>query len=105
MAAKGLSYTDSPPHPCSTCIALCPMDQGREFATEPFHRESWSEEDALKVLDRVYWRTHSMENALGTGICAGDVKTQAREYGADLVGISSCEGFEKALRAADPKIW
>ncbi len=51
MAAKGLSYTDSPPHPCSTCIALCPMDQGREFATEPFHRESWSEEDALKVID------------------------------------------------------
>ena len=51
MAAKGLSYTDSPPHPCSTCITLCPMDQGRGFTTKPFHRESWSEEDALKVID------------------------------------------------------
>ena len=51
MAAKGLSYTDSPPHPCSTCIALCPMDQGRDFTDKPFHREYWSDEDALKVID------------------------------------------------------
>lgn len=51
IAAKGLSYTESPPHPCNTCIALCPMDQGREFAPEPFHREMWSEEDVLRVID------------------------------------------------------
>lgn len=51
MAAKGLSYTDSPPHPCNTCIALCPMDQGREIAPNPFHREMWSEEDVLRVID------------------------------------------------------
>ena len=51
MAAKGLSYTDSPPHPCATCIALCPMDRGRGFADAPFHRESWTDEDARKVID------------------------------------------------------
>ncbi len=51
MAAKGLSYTDSPPHPCSTCIALCPMDEGRAYAPTPFHREAWSDEDALRVIE------------------------------------------------------
>lgn len=51
MAAKGLSYTDSPPHPCGACVALCPMDEGRTLAEEPFHREAWSEEDARRVID------------------------------------------------------
>ena len=51
MAAKGLSYTESPPHPCATCIALCPMDQGRNLAKEPFHREGWHDEDVRRVLE------------------------------------------------------
>ena len=44
-----------------------------------------------------------MENALETGICAGDVKAQARDFGADLVGICSCDGFEKALPGCKPE--
>ena len=44
-----------------------------------------------------------MENALGSGICAGDVKAQARDFGADLVGICSCAGFEKALPGCKPE--
>ena len=44
-----------------------------------------------------------METATGTGICAGDVKAQARDFGADLVGICSCAGFEKALPGCKPE--
>lgn len=50
LAAKMLSYTDSPPHPCTTCTALCPMDRGRTLAPEPFHREGWSAEDVERVF-------------------------------------------------------
>ena len=44
-----------------------------------------------------------METATGTGIGAGDVKEQAHEFGADLVGICSCAGFEKALPGCRPE--
>lgn len=45
MAAKQLSYTVAPPHTCSTCTTLCPMDKGRRLSPDPFIRESWREED------------------------------------------------------------
>ena len=44
-----------------------------------------------------------MEKAMETGIGAGDVKEQAREFSADLVGICSCAGFEKALPGCRPE--
>ena len=44
-----------------------------------------------------------MDTAMGTGIYAGDVKAQARYFGADLVGICSCAGFEKALPGCKPE--
>ena len=44
-----------------------------------------------------------MDTAMETGICAGDVKAQARDFGADLVGICSCAGFEKALPGCKPE--
>ncbi len=44
-----------------------------------------------------------METAMETGIGAGDVKEQAREFGADLVGICSGAGFEKALPGCRPE--
>ncbi len=43
-----------------------------------------------------------MDNGKGAGITSGDVKAQAREFGADLVNISSCEGYEKALPGCKP---
>lgn len=45
IAAKQLSYTTSPPHTCATCTALCPMDQGRKLAPDPFPREAWDDKD------------------------------------------------------------
>ncbi len=44
-----------------------------------------------------------METVMGTEICADDVKEQAREFGADLVGICSSAGFEKALPGCMPE--
>jgi len=29
LAAKSLSFTDNAPHPCATCITLCPSDRAR----------------------------------------------------------------------------
>lgn len=45
MAAKMLSYTNSPPHTCSTCTTQCPMDQGRKLSERPFPREHWLDSD------------------------------------------------------------
>ena len=45
MAAKMLSYTNSPPHTCSTCTTQCPMDQGRKLSDSPFPREMWLDSD------------------------------------------------------------
>ena len=44
-----------------------------------------------------------MDNGKGAGINSADVKAQAREFGADLVNISSCEGYEKALPGCKPE--
>ena len=44
-----------------------------------------------------------MDNGKGAGITSADVKAQAREFGADLVNISSCEGYEKALPGCKPE--
>ena len=44
-----------------------------------------------------------MENGSSTAISSGGVKAQAREFGADLVNISSCEGYEKALPGCKPQ--
>ena len=30
LAAKSMSFTDNAPHPCATCITLCPMDRARQ---------------------------------------------------------------------------
>jgi epoxyqueuosine reductase len=49
MAAKMLSYTNSPPHTCATCTTQCPMDQGRRLATNPFPREGWVDADFIQA--------------------------------------------------------
>jgi len=49
LAAKQLSYTISPPHTCETCTTLCPMDQGRKLAVDPFPRNGWEESDFEKA--------------------------------------------------------
>jgi ferredoxin len=49
LAAKQLSYTVSPPHTCATCTTLCPMDQGRKLAADPFLREGWEDADFVKA--------------------------------------------------------
>ena len=49
MAAKMLSYTNSPPHTCATCTTQCPMDQGRRLSSDPFLREGWVESDFLQA--------------------------------------------------------
>ena len=49
LAAKQLSYTTSPPHTCATCTTLCPMDQGRKLATDPFLREGWEDGDFMQA--------------------------------------------------------
>lgn len=45
MAAKQLSYTNAPPHTCSTCTTQCPMDRGRALSLDPFIREGWVSSD------------------------------------------------------------
>ncbi|MGH7714559.1 MAG: hypothetical protein ACREML_01060 [Vulcanimicrobiaceae bacterium] len=45
IAAKQLSYAVAPPHTCSTCTTLCPMDKGRRLSPDPFIREGWRDED------------------------------------------------------------
>ena len=50
LAAKQLSYTDSPPHPCATCTTLCPMDHARTLTVDPFYRETWNEYDVAQVF-------------------------------------------------------
>jgi len=49
LAAKQLSYTISPPHTCATCTTLCPMDQGRKLAANPFPREGWDDTDFINA--------------------------------------------------------
>lgn len=49
MAAKMLSYTNSPPHTCSTCTTQCPMDQGRKLSDSPFPREKWLDTDFVQA--------------------------------------------------------
>ena len=44
-----------------------------------------------------------MDNGNRGGINSSDVKARAREFGADLVNISSCEGYEKALPGCKPE--
>jgi len=44
-----------------------------------------------------------MENTEKTGLKSHNVKDQARTYGADLVGITSCKGFENALPGCRPE--
>ena len=50
LAGNSLAFTDNAPHPCATCITLCPMDYGRKLKKEGFHREGWSEADFNDAL-------------------------------------------------------
>lgn len=43
-----------------------------------------------------------MADPAQAGLNTCDVKDQARAYGADLVGVTSCDGFEKALPGCRP---
>jgi ferredoxin len=49
LAAKQLSYTNSPPHTCSTCTTQCPMDRGRALSPDPFVREGWTDSDYVQA--------------------------------------------------------
>ena len=85
-------------------IALCPMDQGPRF-------RRYTVSPGILVRRRRaqgyrpghYWRIPRWITAQAPGFPPPKSRRRPREFGADLVGISSCAGYEKALPGCKPE--